>query len=470
MANKRKFWVVLPPTGAFQRGEDRCQVPVKEMMATTFRMPINAAYISALLKKKGFDAEVKDYAAEKADENRALDEISKAKVTDLIIITSPFSVEKDNAFAGKVKDVTVAAYGAQFLFSTEKYVLENVNFDFVVFFDYIRVFLDFDGRWEKCPGVAYRSGKKAAVNKPNRALYDFNAVPFPDRDSLKNEIYTDPRDNEMITTVQASVGCAFRCKFCLAPVLTREWHGSRIMCRSAESIMAEIRECYERHKIKKFFLRADTFTMNKKNVLELCRMIKESGLPIKYVANSRVDTVDCDMVKELSESGCEVIAFGIETGSAKSLKRIGKTMMRPEEYFKKAEDIVRCCRRYGIKSYLFFIIGFFWETKDDIMETIRLAKRLNGDYYEFHSPVYYEGTGLFEEAGQRMKSTHTSKVSTDFVSEEEFEKLYRKAVMASYFRPRMILGVLGEIVKRPGSVKNYFEYGWKLAKRMVKRE
>ena len=61
---------------------------------------------------------------------------------------------------------------------------------------------------------------------------------------------------------------------------------------------------------------SDTFNQSKKFVMEVCAEIKKRGMEekIRWMANSRVDHVDPEVLAEMRSSGCIGVSYGVESG------------------------------------------------------------------------------------------------------------------------------------------------------------
>ncbi len=142
-------------------------------------------------------------------------------------------------------------------------------------------------------------------------MQDLDLGPYPARHLARNELYFRPDTGAPQTTVVTSRGCPSKCIFCLAPKIS----GSRVRRRSPENILGELRECVERHGIRDFLFRSDLFHHGSKWVLDLCQLIVDARLDIRWSCNSRVDTLDEARLEAMKRAGCWLIAFGVESGS-----------------------------------------------------------------------------------------------------------------------------------------------------------
>jgi radical SAM superfamily enzyme YgiQ (UPF0313 family) len=137
---------------------------------------------------------------------------------------------------------------------------------------------------------------------------------------------------------------------------------------------------------------ADLFTINRDQVMELCRLMVEENINIGWTCNSRVDYVDEEMLDQMGKAGCRLISWGIESGNEQILRHA-----RKGAYPDKAEKALRWAKKAGIMNWGYFIIGLPGETETTIRETIDFSKRLPLDIALFHVAAPYPGTPFFFE-------------------------------------------------------------------------
>ncbi len=284
-------------------------------------------------------------------------------------------------------------------------------------------------------------------------------MPPADRTIVKNYLYKRPDTGEVQTTIEVERGCPGRCIYCLAPIM----YGRVARYRKIDSVIEEIR-ISEEFGIRNFFFKADEFTLNKKFVIELSKKIVQEGLDIEWVTNSRVDTIDRERIYWMEKSGNWLLAFGFETGSNESKKKIGKftTIQQDIKARKLAEE-------FGIYVYGFFMIGFPWERLSDIKTTLAHMFRLNSEFIELHIPVPYYGTklyhimkasGLIDDVKLGVDYFINPPVGTKYVSKDILQKIRSLYLKKYYMRPNYIAKMLSKDIN-PKKWFNYFRYGLK---------
>ncbi|MEO0140147.1 MAG: radical SAM protein [candidate division WOR-3 bacterium] len=459
---KRAF-LFNPPTGLYIRGEDRCQVPVEDLTATSARMPLDLAYIGADLERTGLDVLIRDYPVEGGD---PVADALEFRPDIALASTTSFTLRKDlqwlERLKGHIPGLLVGVKGAE-AEAEDRRLLEEFPFlDFVLVGEYELTMgkMVAEPDWQRVPGVSFRKNGVIFVSEKEPIIEDLDSLPFPARHLIRNELYVRPDTGQPQTTIQTGRGCPHKCIYCLAPLLS----GTKLRLRSPESLGEEIAECVEVHGIRNFFTRADTFTMHKKWTIDVCKEILKRSLRINFAFNSRVDTFDRERAEWIKKAGGWLVAFGVESGSERSLRLMEKGHTKED-----ARRAVALAKELGFATYIFFIVGFPWEDWNDLEETLAFAMELDGDYLEMHIAVPFPGTPLYEMVKDKGLLVHqdltglghgTPAARTEHLSLDEIKTWRERALRRYYTRPgyiwRMIRGA-----KSPRVVANYIRYGFR---------
>jgi len=135
----------------------------------------------------------------------------------------------------------------------------------------------------------------------------------------------------------------------------------------------EIVFLHTKYGLNNFDLFHDLFTCDRSYVLAFCKSLKNTGLhkKIKWRCNSRVDTVDKQVLEEMAEAGCSGISYGIETGSPRMQKLIGKNLS-----IEQINSVIDDTLLAGINVSASFICGFPQENMEDLTATFDLIMDL----------------------------------------------------------------------------------------------
>lgn len=236
-------------------------------------------------------------------------------------------------------------------------------------------------------GIAWRNKDEILLNFPRPFVADLDDMPIPMHELLPLQSYRMPYIKGPFTFIVTSRGCPAGCTYCIKHVSYQ--YSTRI--RSPKLIMEEM-WALKKLGINNIHMYADLFTVNRDQVIELCKLMIEEKIDLHWTCNSRVDFVDDEMLNLMGKAGCRLISWGIESGNEQILKHA-----RKGAYPDKAERALRWAKNAGIMNWGYFIIGLPGETETTIKETIAFAKKLPLDIALFHVAAPYPGTPFFFE-------------------------------------------------------------------------
>ncbi|MCL4295943.1 MAG: radical SAM protein [Anaerolineae bacterium] len=243
------------------------------------------------------------------------------------------------------------------------------------------------GDFSSVKGLAWRCAGQIKLNPDRPYIPNLDDLPLPLHHLLPWDNYRLPLIKGPYTFVVPSRGCPAGCKYCIKHVS----YNYSVRVRSAENIMAEL-WMLKKLGINNVMLYADLFTVNREQVMSICKAMIEEKIDMKWMCNSRVDYVDEEMLAMMGKAGCHMISWGIESGSEEILKRARKGAS-PD----KAAQALRWSRKAGIKNFGYFIIGLPGETEETIKQTIAFSKTLPLNVAIFHIAAPYPGTPFFYE-------------------------------------------------------------------------
>jgi anaerobic magnesium-protoporphyrin IX monomethyl ester cyclase len=237
-------------------------------------------------------------------------------------------------------------------------------------------------------GTVFRADNEIVVNPDRPFIPDLDDLPMPLYHKLPLQKYRIPMIKGPYCFVVTSRGCTAGCRFCIKHVM---WQNT-VRSHTPERILAEMKELV-RLGITNIHFYADLFTVDRAVVVELCKLILQDGLKVRWTCNSRVDYIDKEMFHLMAAAGCWMISWGLESGSPEVLKRMHKGI-KPE----KTREALALSHQLGIKNWGYFIIGMPGETLETIDETIAFAKSLPLTLALFHIAAPYPGTPFYYEA------------------------------------------------------------------------
>jgi anaerobic magnesium-protoporphyrin IX monomethyl ester cyclase len=197
----------------------------------------------------------------------------------------------------------------------------------------------------------------------------------------------------------------------------------------------------------------DNFTTSENHIRGICEEIKKRNLHIKWVAHSRVDEVNPSLLKLMKDAGCTLLRFGVESGSEKIIKILGKTN-DARDWLRKCREVIRQAKSLGISVACLFIVGSPEETYKDFISSIEFSKSLSPDIVQIAYFVAFPGSKIYQQSKEKcgvdsldiyhygLPSSNLSKMSSDELKRAQ-SLFYRSFLI----RPRFL-------------IKHFFDYGY----------
>jgi len=418
-----KVLIINPPSNLILYKEDlRCQNDADDLIHNIIRPPITLMYLAAISEKLGLKTKIIDAPVEGIKLKQLKEFLINWKPDWVVVNTSIQTLESDllGLRIAKEKGAKTIAFGyAPTLNSIS--ILKNAEYiDFLIRGEPEKPFRELlEGAlpYDNIKGLTFRENNRIKQNEEPDFLQNLDELPFPAHHLITHNLYRVPTTGEIFTTIQTSKGCPNRCTFCLSNVL----NGSKVRRRSITSIIKEIKLVITKLHINNFFFRADLFTFNKQWILKLCQEIIKNNLKISWFCNSRVDTIDLEMLRAMKKAGCYYICFGVESGNNEVLRYIQKGITKEQ-----AIETIRLTRNCRIITTAVYILGLPGDTLNSIHETIQFSKEVDSDLAEFIPFIRFPGAKALK---QTLLNFHPLLL----------QKLRRYALIQFYFRPKIFL-------------------------------
>jgi radical SAM superfamily enzyme YgiQ (UPF0313 family) len=418
-----------------------------------FNPPLGLLYIAAYLEKYSkYDISVIDSQVEKLDYESLRSRISSLK-PDIVGMTAMtmtmIDVMKTADIIKKTDKKIMVILGGPHVHLFPEETIELNNVDYLVLGEGEEAFkalldhIDDRSTLRDISGLVFKDNGKTVHTGIRRPIQDLDSLPFPARHLVPYKKYTSLLSKgDIATTVFTSRGCPFKCSFCDRPHL-----GKTFRARSADNVVDELEECTKMG-IREFLVYDDTFTVNKKRVIEICNEIVRRNLKIGWDIRTRVDTVDEEILANLKKAGCQGIHYGIEAGSEKILEILNKCIT-----IEQARTVFELTRKNKIPILAYFMIGNPSETMKDIYTTFRIIKDLKPDYVHMTILTPFPGTKIYldglksgiikkdywREFARNPTPDFVPPHWDEFFTREELSELLIEGYRKFYIRPLYIL-------------------------------
>jgi len=432
-------------------------------------VPLGCLYLSAVLRDKlNASCRILDTRLGNLSDQRVTEWIAEDRpdVVGISVITS--EAEHMHRLAGHLKkefpNIPIVIGGPHASADTEE-ILADGNIDYAVLHEGENTFLELvEALWQgkytgNILGIAYRRNGKLMINPPRPYIEDLDALPFPAWDLIDFRAYYDVQRllilyrNREYMPIFTSRACPYRCTYC------HNIFGKGFRSRSADNVLAEMRELYHNYGIREFEIYDDCFNQNGPRSKEILRRFAKSEMQdawLYFPNGLRTDIVDDETIQLWRQARVFRIGIAVESASQRIQKLIKKN-----NKLDKIKDVVRKASKEGIILHGFFMLGFPTEKREELHKTIRFALDSELDTASFFIVNPFKGTELAEMAKAMDVDFREDADRYDFfrarfnlsqVSDEELTYLLQQANLRFYLSFKRIIKILRLLWRNPRSL------------------
>lgn len=310
-------------------------------------------------------------------------------------------------------------------------------------------------------GLLYRVRDDVVFTGFRNRMLDLDTLPFPAYgklrgfpDSYKLPLFNYPKAPN--TTVITSRGCPYTCSYCDRSVFRRTYR-----CHSPDYLIDLLSHLQRRFRIRHVNIYDDTFTLNRRRVIDFCERKIRSGLSMTFNCAARTEQLDPEMLALLKRAGCWMISLGIETGDPELLRRHRSYLPHHalDDPLGDIRAMVHRIKKTGIRVKGLFMLGLPGETEESIERTMKYAFSLPLDEFNcskltpFPGAPLYNGIrehGSFVEDWKLMNALNFVFVPRGF-TRERLEERYREFYRRYFTRPKVLLKYATMIWRSPDS-------------------
>ena len=186
--------------------------------------------------------------------------------------------------------------------------------------------------------------------------------------------------------------------------------------------------------------------MDQKRADKICDLLiqEKLGIPLSIPSGIRADCINKKLLAKMKKAGFWVIILAPETGDPYVIKKIQKGFT-----LEQTEKVARWCKELDLFLVIYFIIGFPFETKENVQNSLNFLKKIKPDAFNIsrfyplpNTPIVNE-YNLKTDEGYNYRNARISK---------ELEKLLNSA----YFHYYLDLPNLWNLVKKIGFYRFFY--------------
>ncbi len=412
-------------------------------------LPLGLGYLAAVLEENQYEVNVLDLQMINPTIQQLESELSRTNADVVGVTTSTLTywpaVEIVKAAKKVLPDALTLVGGPHVTALPEQTLTEAPEVDVVVRGEGEKTMLELadlasktgSQDLSKVNGITFRKEGKI-VHTNNRAFIEnLDELPHPAFHHFKLENYRMAGKNYL--PIITSRGCPFECTFCLASSMC----GTRFRTRSPKKVLEELEWMRDEHHADVFALYDDTFTFDKRRANAICDEMKARKFDLPWDCRTRVDQVTTEILTKLRDANCQLVHFGVESGSQKMLDA-----MKKHTTVEKNAWAIKLAKEVGISVAISVVVGYPGETPEMLKETFDFIKKTRPDFVYVCQAIPYPGTELVDI----LKGLNWE-VSTDWNKFDEQSPVFKNPLLP----PEKIDQMRGEFYDDFLSFRYYLE-------------
>ncbi len=310
---------------------------------------LNSGYALAVARRSGWDTAYLDLSSG-TDDSASMTSRILAEAADIVLFHWVYSWGNEQSLCTvmdlllQAKPTLLGAFGLFPSLSRTRLLQYAPQLDFILAGEFEETLAELLSAFGKgctintLPGVVRRNDKFV----PRPLIANLEQLPLPD-DIGANDRY-------MSLNIAASRGCFGECSFCF---INHYYGCSRRRIRDTASLERELDVRLSRRNISSLYFIDPTFIghgdKERERAMEISRIARDRRLSFGF--ETRVDTIDEQLMWTLAGNGATSVFLGIESGCDSVLKRIGKRISTDQ-----IRRGVRIVRESGMELTIGFIM------------------------------------------------------------------------------------------------------------------
>ena len=353
--------------------------------------PLGIAILAAGLLERGYEVKIFDDSIEDMDTLRAA--MEWADVVGISTLTPNARRARELGLIAKTEIGRFVIMGGPHPTTNPEFFLEAGAADICVqgegdltLPEILDAYKD-RSKWPEILGMTYVGDDGQLVRNPRRPLIKkMDDVPYP-----AYHLYDMPKFLRLMINPSVNLitsrGCPYACTFCDAEMTPRQYRAM-----SPTKVVDLIEHLLKTYNPPQFMFFDDLFTIQKKRVKAICEEIIRRGLFFEWSCESRLDTMDFELLRWMKKAGCVKIYYGLESGSPDVLVSVKKGLTT-----EKILAAAKLNREVGMTFKYFLMYGFPQEQEKDHRMTEWIVEQTRPDQIHLSILQPIPGTEIYEQ-------------------------------------------------------------------------
>ncbi len=358
-------------------------------------LPLGLGYLAAVLEQNQYEVHVLDLQITKPTPQQIEAQLAASKPDIVGVTTSTLTYWPAVEVVKAAKKVTPHALtlmgGPHVTALPEQTLTEAPEADIVVRGEGERTLLELAALVSKgtvenldaVNGITYRKNGQAQNTGDRAFIENLDELPHPAYKHFPLDKYMMAGKNYL--PIISSRGCPFQCTFCMASKMC----GTKFRTRSPEKTVEELEWLRDTHHADIIAFYDDTFTIDKKRAAAICDLMKQRKFDLPWDCRTRVDQINREILVKLRDANCQLIHFGVESGSQKMLDA-----MKKRTTVEQNAAAIKLVKEVGISVAISVVVGYPGETETELRQTFQFIKQTKPDFVYVCQAIPYPGTEL----------------------------------------------------------------------------
>ena len=388
-------------------------------------IPLGISYLAAVLENSGYAVDVIDCQVLKPTQRELEGELMKLQPDVVGVTSATLTYEPALEIVRTAKQACPNCLtmlgGPHVTVMDEQTLSENPEADIVVRGEGEQTMLEVAHlasnsnlkNLDEVAGITFRKNGQIFRTHDRPFIQNIDSLPRPAHKHFQLSKYRIL--GKTYLPVLTSRGCPFQCTFCLASRMC----GRSFRARSPRTVVDELEWLRDTYGADAFAFYDDTFTFDRNRAVKICEEMKNRNVGLPWDCRTRVDRVSKEVLAKMRDANCQLIHFGVESGSQKMLDA-----MKKGTTIEQNERAIRWAKEVGISVAISVIVGYPGETTDMLKQTLDFIRRTEPDYVYMCEAVPYPGTefyNLLKDLGWEM--------STDWSQYHEQTQVFKNPLL-----------------------------------------
>ncbi len=367
--------------------------PETERYARQIALPLGLLSIATYLQVHGHTVKILDRVIKAGNIKKEIEEFAPDFVGVSVISMKSFYDAEKVTKAAKTFGAKVV-WGGVFASIDPDFIFSNIDIDFISIGEGEETWLELvttaeqGGCLKEIPGLCWSENGETQYSE-GRPFMDLTTLPELDFTLVDVPKYLTSQYGYKHTCHEyMAKGCVGNCSFCF----NKKFHNCKYRMRDVDTFLREVKYLMEHYGVDCIYFSDELWCRNREEMKYQCDAFRESGLGFKWGVQTRIGIFDKEDLQYMKDSGCLWVDFGIETGSREMMKKINKGIP-----YDGIEQTIKDCNDVGIVTLPSFIVGLPDETRENLYDSVQLAKRINATHMTFFFFMPSPGMKLFNE-------------------------------------------------------------------------